>query len=318
MWRKGEQSMQIRDYITAGSLAEAYELYEKGDCILFAGGTDLMVKARDRAAYKDKCFLDISRLKELSFIREEGGEIVIGAAVTLSGLLDNALVREKLPLLSEAVFHVGNCQVRNRGTLAGNAANGCPASDCIPALMVLNAAVTAGNGKEKRRIPIGELYRECKACLKHEGMLVRTCFYPDPCRSRLTLLPGEIIEEIRIPVQSLEERSGFYKLTKNRSSDMAVLNAAMKGELDEDGRIQGFSFCAGGVFAAPVCPGEIMEIVNDQRPSPGLYRKAAAALRLMMEQKCRGLAGYDYKYQALPGIMEELFERLFGEGKEDE
>ena len=54
--------MQIKDYVTAGSLSEAYEEYQKGEHILFAGGTDLMVKAKEKNSYKDKNFLDISQI----------------------------------------------------------------------------------------------------------------------------------------------------------------------------------------------------------------------------------------------------------------
>ena len=63
--------MQIKDYIKAESLEEAYQEYQKGDRILLAGGTDLMVKATGKNSYKDLVFLDISGIKELKKIKNE-------------------------------------------------------------------------------------------------------------------------------------------------------------------------------------------------------------------------------------------------------
>ena len=268
--------MQIKDYIKAGSLTEAYQEYKKGDRILFAGGTDLMVKASGKKSYKDLAFLDISGIKELKKIKNEPAEtekakksgepnqtemIKIGSAVTLTELLEEPQIRKKLPLLWNAISHVANTQVRNRATLAGNLANACPASDCIPALMMLQAKVRIGNGTEARTVEIQDMFQDCKACLRHEGMLVRTCFYANPSVKKLTLQPGEIIEEIEIPVQTPGQQSYFFKLTPNRSSDMATLNLAMTGELDEQGRIKEVDFCMGGAFPRPTCHKDLEKIL---------------------------------------------------------
>ena len=160
-------------------------------------------------------------------IRDEGGRLSVGAAVTLTELLNSRAVRDTASLLWQSASHAANRQVRNRATLAGNLANACPASDCIPALMVLGASVTAQGPEGRREIPLRELFRSCEACLRHAGMQVRTCYFLETATKKLTLRPGELIVSVEVPKQPTEERSLFYKLTENQSAGMAVLNFAM-------------------------------------------------------------------------------------------
>lgn len=318
--------MQIKDYIKAGSLTEAYQEYKKGDRILFAGGTDLMVKASGKKSYKDLAFLDISEIKELKKIKNEPAEtekakksgepnqtemIKIGSAVTLTELLEEPQIRKKLPLLWNAISHVANTQVRNRATLAGNLANACPASDCIPALMMLQAKVRIGNGTGARTVEIQDMFQDCKACLRHEGMLVRTCFYANPSVKKLTLQPGEIIEEIEIPVQTPGQRSYFFKLTPNRSSDMATLNLAMTGELDEQGRIKAVDFCMGGAFPRPICHKDLEKILLGKVPDEKDFYEYAEAAGKLLEGEEKLLADYSYKRQAVLGLIREGLMTMF-------
>ncbi len=323
--------MQIKDYIKAESLTEAYQEYRKGDRILFAGGTDLMVKASGKNSYKDLVFLDISNIADLKKIKNKPAEneknreteqmnqteynaaevIKIGSAVTLTELLEEPLIQKKIPLLWNAISHVANTQVRNRATLTGNLANACPASDCIPALMMLHARVRIGNGTEVRTAEIQDMFQDCKACLRHEGMLVRTCFYANPSAKKLTLQPGEIIEEIEIPVQDSLQRTYFYKLTPNRSSDMATLNLAMIGELDEQGKIKAVDFCMGGVFPRPVCHKNLEEILLGKIPDEKAFREYAEAAGKLLEGEEKLLADYSYKRQAVPGMIREGLMTIF-------
>ena len=303
--------MQIKDYIKAGSLTEAYQEYKKGDRILFAGGTDLMVKASGKKSYKDLAFLDISGIKELKKIKNEPAEtekakksgepnqtemIKIGSAVTLTELLEEPQIRKKLPLLWNAISHVANTQVRNRATLAGNLANACPASDCIPALMMLQAKVRIGNGTEARTVEIQDMFQDCKACLRVK---------------KLTLQPGEIIEEIEIPVQTPGQQSYFFKLTPNRSSDMATLNLAMTGELDEQGRIKEVDFCMGGAFPRPTCHKDLEKILLGKVPDEKDFYKYAEAAGKLLEGEEKLLADYSYKRQAVPGLIREGLMTMF-------
>lgn len=307
--------MQIKDYIRPGSLAEAYEKYQKGESILFAGGTDLMVKAKEKNPYKDKIFLDISQLSELKKIEfAPQGTVRISSAITLQELLEEPRIKEAVPLLWQAVSHVANTQVRNRATLAGNLANACPASDCIPALMVLRAEVLIGDGNKTRTARIQDLFQDCKACLRHRDMLVRTCFYADPRIKKLTLQPGEIIEAIELPFQKPDEHSCFIKLTPNRSSDMATLNLAMTGGLDEKGCIKSVDFCMGGAFPRPVCHKEMEADLVGRLPEKKLLEEYAQKAGALLDGAEKLLADFSYKRQAAPGLVLEGLISIFLQG----
>jgi CO/xanthine dehydrogenase FAD-binding subunit len=302
--------MRVKDYRCPASLQEAIALRTEG-AIPFAGGTDLMVKARDRTQYRDKTFIDIGRIPELRFIREEAERISIGACVTLTELIQENSVRAHLPLLWEAVRHVGNCQVRNRATLGGNVANACPAADCIPALMVLGASVTVSGAEGSREIPVNDLFRDCEACLRHEGMQVRTCYFLETATRKLTLKPDELIISFEVPKQNPKQLSLFYKLTENRSGGMAVLNFAMTGRLAENGAIAEFRLCPGSVFPRPICFPEKENPLVGRFPEKALFAEIAREVVEKLSGEAAVLADYAYKIRVLPELIQDGMLELF-------
>lgn len=80
---------------------------------------------------------------------------------------------------------------------------------------------------------------------------MRTCYFPDPSRKKLYLEKGEWIESIRIPIQGPEDRYFFYKLTKNRSSEMAVVNVAINLKWQQETEGYEALTCVGGMFPKP-------------------------------------------------------------------
>lgn len=305
--------MLIGDYVKAATLEEASELYAGGSCILFAGGTDLMVKARERKWFQDKTFLDISDLKELKGIRKDEDALYIGAGVTLSDLEETPEVRERIPLLYDAVRSVGSRQIRNRATLAGNLANACPASDCIPALTVLGAEAEIYSAGCRKKIPVEEMFVECKACLRHRGMQVRTCYYGNPAEKKLILEPGEIICGIRIPFPKTEARHWFYKLTGNRTIAMAVMNLSMLAEFDDRGYPEKIRLSAGGLFPKPVCQETLCKKIQGQSIQEVCLERAVQAI----EQEKDLLADYSYKRRVFPELIKEGLENIFSDREEN-
>ncbi len=288
-------------------------LMEDDPSVIFAGGTDLMVKGRERNWYEQHTFLDIGQIEALKLLRKEGNWLVIGAGVTLSELISSPAAQSAAPLLCQAAEHVASCQVRNRATLAGNAANACPASDCIPALLVLGAEAAVRSLKGVREVPLLHLYRECKACLKHEGMHVRTCYFPDPSRKKLYLEKGEWIESIRIPIQGPEDRYFFYKLTKNRSSEMAVVNVAINLKWQQETEGYEALTCVGGMFPKPCLLGRGAGIRFGTDNTKEAVRAYAENCRREMESVKGLLTGYDYKQRTAGYLIEAgLNQMLFG------
>jgi xanthine dehydrogenase FAD-binding subunit len=113
---------------------------------LMSGGTDLLVKIRI-GKVKPKKIVSLSKIPTLKFIKENDEELIVGATTTHTELLEYEPLREKFPILFDAVYTIGSPQIRNRGTLAGNVINASPAGDSLLALYLLEAKVEISNGK---------------------------------------------------------------------------------------------------------------------------------------------------------------------------
>lgn len=303
--------MLFEGYEKMVSLKEISPRLMSGPSLLFAGGTNLMVKARERGWYEKKTFLDISEVKELKEIRETEEFVEIGAAVTLRSLLEDEAVQKTLPLLCQAVSRVGCRQIQNRATLAGNVANACPASDCIPALMVLDTTAVVQGPKSCREVLLPELFRETRSCLRHEGMHVKTCFYGDTMQKKLFLEEGEWIRSVRVRKQKTGEKGLFCKLTKNRSSELAVVNIA--ASVRQSGSGLGIRAGVGGVFPKPRLFPELEAIPERKEGTEEKIRQYAAECAQLMEPFRQVLADYSYKKQVVTYITEAaLLELLLG------
>ena len=147
------------NYFRPRSLKEATDLVARlEDFKILAGGTDLLIDLRI-GRYRPKNVVDISGIKELSYIVDEGGIIRIGALTKLQDIVESPVVRGKLLALAEAVEQMGSWQVRCMGTVGGNLCNASPAADTAPPLMVYEARVKALSTRGEREIPITKFFK---------------------------------------------------------------------------------------------------------------------------------------------------------------
>ena len=128
------------DYVRAGSAAEAISLVgEYGDDAKFiAGGHSLLPMMKLRLA-QPAVLIDIARIKDLSYIRDAGDHIAIGALTRHMDVEKSPVLAQHVPLLAHAASHVGDPQVRHRGTIGGTIAHADPASDLPATTLALGA-----------------------------------------------------------------------------------------------------------------------------------------------------------------------------------
>ena len=125
------------DYDVAESVDHAIELLgSRGDARLLAGGHSLLPLMKLRFA-RPALLVDIGRLPELSYVREDGDRIAIGALTRHHDVATNELLRGANPLVAETAAGIGDPQVRHRGTIGGSVAHGDPAAD-FPAVHLPN------------------------------------------------------------------------------------------------------------------------------------------------------------------------------------
>ena len=139
------------EYHAPASVADAIALLTRlgSEAKLLAGGHSLLPMMKLRFA-RPAHLIDLNRVADLRGIREQGGEIVIGAMTVENELLRSQLLADKLPLLPEAVRQIADPQVRNRGTIGGDIAHGDPAND-HPALALALEATLVAQGPSGRR-----------------------------------------------------------------------------------------------------------------------------------------------------------------------
>src|SRR5918998_6442542 len=123
-----------------------------------AGGTDLIIRLRDRSL-RPEVVVDVKGIPELeSTIRVDGERLVIGARATMTDIAAHDVVRRDFAALAEAALVVGSVQIRNRATLAGNLCNASPAADTAPALLVYGASVVVAGPGGERRIAVDDFF----------------------------------------------------------------------------------------------------------------------------------------------------------------
>ena len=194
-------------YTRAGSVEEALDLIaEHGDEAKFlAGGHSLLPLMKLRLAMPE-VLVDLGRVPGLSFIEDRGGHVAIGALTRHRDLETSGLLAREVPLLAHAASHVGDPQVRHRGTIGGSIAHGDPASDLPAVVLALDATLVARGPAGEREIPAGEFFHS----------LFETALEPD-----------ELLTEIRVPKPTVAGWS-FQKFTK-RAIDWAIVGVAVQG-----------------------------------------------------------------------------------------
>ena len=147
------------DYEVAESVGHARTLLEsREDAKLLAGGHSLLPLLRLRAI-RPALLVDIGRLTELSYVRDAGGSLAIGALTRHHDVATSQVVQEHNPLLSYAAGLIGDPQVRHRGTIGGSLAHGDPASDLPAIVLALDGEIDIAGAEGVRTVAAGDFFR---------------------------------------------------------------------------------------------------------------------------------------------------------------
>ncbi len=216
------------DYIAAKSLDEALSLLakHKDDAKLLAGGHSLLPAMKLRLA-QPKVLIDLGKIKDLSYIKEDGGQIHIGAMTTHFQIETSDLLRRACPLLPETAGHLGDMQVRNKGTIGGSLAHSDPAADWPAAVLAVGAEIVIAGPKGERVIKSDEFFID----------LLTTA-----------LQPSEVLKEIRFAATKGRVGQAYVKV-RHPASGFAVVGIAANLTLDGSGKCQSIGIGVTGVSA---------------------------------------------------------------------
>ena len=169
------------EYVAAKSLDEALSLLgkHKDDAKLLAGGHSLIPAMKLRLA-QPQVLIDISRIKDLSYIREEKGQVRIGSMTTHYQIESSDLLRRICPLLPETASHLGDVQVRNKGTIGGSLAHSDPAADWPAAVLALDAEIVVTGPKGERVIKTDKFFVDLLTTALEQGEILREVRFNTP------------------------------------------------------------------------------------------------------------------------------------------
>jgi aerobic carbon-monoxide dehydrogenase medium subunit len=192
------------DYEVAESAAHALMLLaEHGeDAKLLAGGHSLLPMMKVRLA-QPAVLIDIARIAELSGIRTDGDELVIGATTRHAELASSPLVKAEVPILAYAAAQVGDPQIRHRGTIGGSLAHADPSADLPMTLLALGGSLEITGPSGTSTVPADE-------------------FFTGPLES--VLQPDELLSAIRVP-RGGSVSWGYQKFVR-RANDWAIVGVA--------------------------------------------------------------------------------------------
>jgi aerobic carbon-monoxide dehydrogenase medium subunit len=192
------------DYVRVDSAdAAVAALVEHGDdAKILAGGHSLVPLLKLRLA-SPSVLVDVGRVKDLSYIRDAGDHIAIGALTRHREVETSALLAQHVPLLPKVAHHVGDNQVRHRGTIGGSIAHGDPASDLPTAALALGATLVARGPKGERTIAAADFFH---------GFLTTA------------LAADELLTEIRVPKTT--GAGADYQKFNRRAQDWAIVGVA--------------------------------------------------------------------------------------------
>ena len=192
------------EYVRPASLDEAVALLKQrgDDAKVLSGGHSLIPAMKLRLA-RPAVLVDIARIPGLSYIRESGDVIAIGAMTRHHDVESSDLLKRRSPLLAETASHIGDVQVRNRGTIGGSLVHADPAADYPAAILALEAEIDLVGPRGKRTVKAANFFVD----------LLQTATNAD-----------EILTEIRIPATPA---TVAYVKTEQKASGFAIAGVAV-------------------------------------------------------------------------------------------
>lgn len=242
------------DYKRANSIDEALNLLAQNeDAKILAGGHSLIPAMKLRLT-QPPLLIDIARIKDLAYIREEDGQIRIGAATTHYQLESSELLKKICPLLPDCASHIGDVQVRNKGTIGGSVAHADPAGDWPAAIVALNAEMIAVSKNGERAITADDFFVD----------LLTTA-----------LEPGEILREIRVNKTNGRTAQAYAKM-HHPASGFAVVGVAANLTLTADGNCERASIGITGVSSKAYRASAVESALSGARLDAQTIANAAA------------------------------------------
>lgn len=277
------------EYFSPGTIREALSLMRKwkGKAKLIAGGTNVIPDLRAEKI-QPQVLINISHLKDLSYIKEVKGRIQIGGLTPIVELASSKMIRKAAPILSEAADQLGNPLVRNKATIAGNLVHASPAADTAVPLLALEATVIlAGDGKS-RQIPIEKFFH---------GV------------NQTVLKADEIIKEICFQKPNANVRMSYIKLGRRGAMAISVVSIAVVLET-ESGKCKKVRISLGAVAPKPIRAYEVEEMLEGKEITDKLIGACCEHVQTEIRPITDIRASAEYRRQVSSVLLRRLIQEV--------
>lgn len=220
---------------------------------LLAGGQSL-VPAMNFRVVQPSVLIDLNRVKELDYLREDGECVRIGAMARERRLELEPLISKRYPLLEEAMPHVAHPQIRNRGTLGGSLANADPAAELPVIMLALGARMKVRSADAERWVEASDFFL---------GMFTTA------------VGPEEMLAEIELPSQPSQTGWSFLEVAP-RAGDYALMGVAALVTLDENQKCKQARLVYLNAGDGPLVAKEAAQLLKGETFNDELINSAAA------------------------------------------
>ncbi len=232
--------------------------------------------------------LDVTRARELQQLHEHGGQLSLGAAVSLTDAF--AALVARWPQLARFAERFAGLPVRNSATLGGNIANGSPIGDSMPLLIALGAQVELASTRGSRRLALEDFYTGYR---------------------QNALAPDELLSFIHVPLPVPGQLLAAYKVSKRFDDDISAVCLVLNLQL-EGGRVVQARIGAGGVAAVPARARQAEAALAGQPWSEAAAQRAARVLQAEFSPISDMRASSAYRREMLGALVQRLWRESQG------
>ena len=241
------------DYVLPRGVEEALSvLAQHGEQAKVLAGGQSLVPLLNFRLVRPAYLVDLNDVAGLDGIRVADGWLCIGAMTRQRAVETSALVRERCPLLAEAMPQIGHTQIRNRGTIGGSLAHGDPAAELPAVVAALGGELVLQSARGRRVLTPEQFF---------VGYLTTAA------------APDELLVEVRLPVTPPRTGSAFLEVSR-RHGDFALVGVAVTLTVDEAGVCIAGAIALTGVGPTPVVAREAARALVGVRPVPAAFEEA--------------------------------------------
>lgn len=276
--------LELKSVFKAESLNEVLTLLnEYGEkAKIISGGTDIIIALRE-GKLKSDVLVDISSLKEVSFIEDKGDYVEIGAATNFTTIWNNEILKREFPGLCKAAHMVGSPQIRNRGTVGGNIANGSPAADTAPVFVALDGVCVIKSIDSEREVYVKDIYLG---------------------KGKVDLKSNEIIYSIKVNKLSKNEKLGFAKLGLRNSLAISRLSMAVNINV-ENGICKDCKIGSGSLSVNTERENKMESFLIGKELNANTIKSVCIELEAYIKERLEGRSTMEFKSEAVKGIFKE-------------